>query len=141
MAVDECERITLRSLVRRRVCFGGFRRRTWRYHGLCPWGSIFVTKRNSAKLTTMDESTIIRQLEALAVTFGLQIRYEPIRIDEDLPNVPGGVCRLKGDNVLIINSNATLRDKINTLAEAVKNFDLDRIYILPVIRELLEKTR
>jgi hypothetical protein len=34
------ERITLRSLVRRRVCFGGFRRRTWRYHGLCPWGSI-----------------------------------------------------------------------------------------------------
>jgi hypothetical protein len=26
------KRITLRSLVRRRVCFGGFRRRTWRYH-------------------------------------------------------------------------------------------------------------
>jgi len=34
------KRITFRSLVRRRVCFGGFRRRTWRYHGLCPWGSI-----------------------------------------------------------------------------------------------------
>jgi hypothetical protein len=34
------KRITLRSLVRRRVCFGGFRRRTWRYHGLCPWGSM-----------------------------------------------------------------------------------------------------
>jgi len=57
---------------------------------------------------TMDESTIIRQLEALAVTFGLQIRYEAIRIDDDLPNVPGGVCRLKGDNVLIINSTATV---------------------------------
>ena len=98
-------------------------------------------KRSPAKPITMDESTIIRQLEALAVTFGLQIRYEPIRIDDDLPNVPGGVCRLKGDNVLIINSTATVRDKINTLAEAVKNFDLDRIYILPVIRELLEKAR
>jgi len=34
------KRITFRSLVRRRVCFGGFRRRTRRYHGLCPWGSI-----------------------------------------------------------------------------------------------------
>jgi hypothetical protein len=89
----------------------------------------------------MDESTIIRHLEALAVTFGLQIRYEPIRIDDDFPNVPGGVCRLKGDNILIINSNATLRDKINTLAKAVKNFDVDRVYILPVIRELLEKAR
>jgi hypothetical protein len=30
MAVDECEEDN----------FGGFRRRTWRYHGLCPWGSI-----------------------------------------------------------------------------------------------------
>jgi hypothetical protein len=38
------KRITLRSLVRRRVCFGGFRRRTWRYHGLCPWGSILEEK-------------------------------------------------------------------------------------------------
>jgi hypothetical protein len=89
----------------------------------------------------MDESTIVRQLEELAETFGLQIRYEPIRMDDDLPNVPGGVCRLKGDNVLIINSNATMRDKIKTLAEAVKNFDLDRVYILPAIRQLLEKTR
>ena len=98
-------------------------------------------KRNPAKLMTMDDLIIMGQLEALAVTFGLQIRYEPIRIDDDLPNVLGGVCRLKGDNVIILNSNATLRDKINTLAGAVKNFDLDRVYILPVIRELLEKAR
>ncbi len=89
----------------------------------------------------MDESTIVRQLEELAETFGLQIRYEPIRMDDDLPNVPGGVCHLKGDNVLIINSKTTMREKIKTLADAVKNFDLDRVYILPVIRELLEKTR
>jgi hypothetical protein len=89
----------------------------------------------------MDESTIIRQLEELADTFGLQIRYEPIRTDDNLPNVLGGVCRFKGDNVLIINSNATVRDKIKTLAEAIRNFDLDQVYILPVIRELLEKTR
>jgi len=94
-----------------------------------------------AKPMTMDDLTIMGKLEELAITFGLQIRYEPIRIDDDLPNVPGGVCRLKGDNVLIINSNSTVQDKINTLAEAVKNFDLDRIYILPVIRELLEKAR
>jgi hypothetical protein len=93
------------------------------------------------KPMTMDESTIVRQLEDLAETFGLQIRYEPIRLDDDLPNVRGGVCRFKGDDILIINSNATMRDRIKTLAEAVKNFDLDRVYILPVVRELLEKAR
>jgi len=36
------KRIILRSFVPRRVCFGGFRRRTRTYHGLCPWGSIRV---------------------------------------------------------------------------------------------------
>jgi hypothetical protein len=91
--------------------------------------------------THMDENTIIHQLEALAETFGLQIRYEPIRIDDELPNVPGGVCRLKGESVLIINSNATVRDKIKTLTEAVKYFDLERVYIRPALRELLEKAR
>jgi hypothetical protein len=38
------KRITLRSLVHRRVCFGGFRRRVWRYHVLCPWGSIMILR-------------------------------------------------------------------------------------------------
>lgn len=98
-------------------------------------------KRNLPEPTAMDEATIIGQLEELAVTFGLQIRYEPIRSDDKLPIVPGGVCRLRGDNVLIINSNVTVRDKIRTLVEAVKHSDIDRVYILPVIRELLEKTR
>ncbi len=42
------KRITLRSLVRRRVCFGGFRRRTWKDHGLCPWGSIYLLQREMA---------------------------------------------------------------------------------------------
>jgi hypothetical protein len=37
------KRITLRSLVCRKVCFGGFRRRTWSYHELRSWGSIGET--------------------------------------------------------------------------------------------------
>jgi hypothetical protein len=40
MGMDECERIIIRSLVDKRVCFGGFPRRTWMYDGLCPWGSM-----------------------------------------------------------------------------------------------------
>ena len=51
------------------------------------------------------------------------------------------MCRLKGQSVLIINSNATVRDKIKTLVEAVKHFDIDRVYIRPALRELLEKAR
>jgi hypothetical protein len=31
------------------------------------------------------------------------------------------------------------RDRINTLATALKHFDLDQIYLRPVLRELLDK--
>ena len=83
----------------------------------------------------MDERTIIDHLEELAEKFGVQIRYEAIKEDEDSINVVGGLCLLKGEYVLIINSKAPAKDRIKTLAMAVKHFDLDRIYIRPDLRE------
>ena len=88
----------------------------------------------------MDEATIIDHLEELAERFGIQIRYEVIKQDEDSINVVGGLCVLKGEYVLIINSKATTKDRIKTLAMAVKHFDLDQIYISPALRELLDRT-
>jgi len=46
---------------------------------------------------------------------------------------------LKGEPVLIVNSNASTREKITTLATALKHFDLDKVYIRPVVRELLDQ--
>ena len=87
----------------------------------------------------MDENAIIEQLEDLAKSFGIQIRSEPIKQDEDLVKVVGGLCLLKGEYVLIINSKATTMDRIWTLATALKHFDLDRIYLRPVLREILDR--
>ena len=87
----------------------------------------------------MDENTIVDQLEELAEKFGIQIRYEPIKQDEDLVRVVGGLCILRGEYVVIIDSKAAMRDKIRTLAEAITHFDLDQIYIKPALRELLRK--
>ena len=88
----------------------------------------------------MDENTIAEQLEELIKSFGIQIRCEAIKQDEDLVNVAGGLCLLRGEYVLIINSKATTMDRIKTLATALKHFDLDQIYLRPVLRELLDKT-
>jgi hypothetical protein len=87
----------------------------------------------------MDEQTILDQLEELAERFGIQIRYEPIKQDEDFVKVVGGLCLLRGTYVLIIDSKAAMRDKITTFAEALRHFDLDQIYIKPALRELLDK--
>jgi len=87
----------------------------------------------------MDESAIIEQLEELIQRFGIQIRREAIKQDDDSTPVAGGLCLLKGEYVLIINSKATKTDRMRTLAAALKHFDLDRIYLRPVLRELLDK--
>jgi len=86
----------------------------------------------------MDELWIADLLEELAESLGLQISYEPIRLDEELGTRPGGVCLLKGQRLIIINPNASMREKIRILSEAIKHYDLDRIYIRPVLRELLD---
>ena len=87
----------------------------------------------------MDDRAIIDQLEELAERFAIKIRYEPIKQDEDLVRIVGGLCLLQGEYVLIIDSKAAMIDKIRTFAEALRHFDLDQIYIKPVLRELLDK--
>ena len=85
---------------------------------------------------SMDDQAALSQLEGLAQALGVSVRYE--RITDDDPTNMGGLCRLKGECVIIVNSRATLADKIQTLAKALKNFDLHDVYIRPAIRELLE---
>jgi hypothetical protein len=87
----------------------------------------------------MDEQFIIGQLEGLVERFGIQIRYEPMHQDEESVKIVGGMCRLKEEYVVIINSKATFAEKIRALGETLKHFDLDGVYILPAVRELLEK--
>jgi hypothetical protein len=89
----------------------------------------------------MDEIAAVEELEKLAESFDIQIRYEPIRQDEDFVRVVGGLCLLRGKYVVIIDSKAAITEKIRILAEAIRHFDLDQVYIKPALRELLERVR
>ena len=84
----------------------------------------------------MDENTVLGQLEELARSLAIQIRYEPIKREGIFR--AGGLCRLKGEYVLIFDSKATMREKIQGLARAVSRFDLDQVYLRPGLREFLD---
>ena len=47
----------------------------------------------------MDEPQLIDLLEELAESFGVQISYDPIRLDEELGIRPGGACLFKGQRL------------------------------------------
>jgi len=85
----------------------------------------------------LDEDTLLGQLEELAHSLGIEIRYEPLRRESRF--FPGGLCRIKGEYVLILNAAATTEDKIQTMAKAVNRFDLSQVYLRPGLREFLDK--
>ena len=84
----------------------------------------------------MDERSLLGQLEKLAHELSISVRYEPIESEETFS--PGGLCRIKGEHVIIINGRATMPEKIYALARALKRFDLSQVYLRPALREFLE---
>jgi hypothetical protein len=84
----------------------------------------------------VNEGAILGQLEELAQSLGIEIRNEPFKKEGSFS--PGGLCRFKGDYILIFNTKATREDRIEALAKAVKRFDLDELYLRPGLREFLD---
>ncbi len=85
----------------------------------------------------MNEEVLLNQLEDLAEELGILVRDENINIEESSSS--GGLCRIEGKYVLILNSKITVKEKNQVMINALRQFDLSDIYIKPVIRELLEE--
>lgn len=85
----------------------------------------------------MDDHIALDQLEALAYNLGIEVRYE--KIPQDDVTISGGLYRLRGKNVVVIDARATAKERIRTLVQALKPFDLSDVYIRPALREILER--
>ena len=84
----------------------------------------------------MDDEILLSQFEELAEKLEILVRDENINIDES--SSPGGLCRIEGKYVIILNSKTTVKEKIQVMIEALNQFDFRDMYIKPVIWELLE---
>jgi leucyl-tRNA synthetase len=67
----------------------------------------------------LDERSLLGQLEDLARGLGIEVRYEILKREGAFTQ--GGLCRLKGQYLLFVNSKAANRDKIEALALAEPN--------------------
>ena len=84
----------------------------------------------------MNDEIILSYLEELAEKLEILVRDENINIEESSSS--GGLCRVEGKHVVILNSKATVKEKIQVMIEALQQFDLTDMYIKPVIRKLLD---
>ena len=84
----------------------------------------------------MHDEVILSYLEELAEKLEILVRDENINIEES--SSLGGLCRVEGQYVIILNSKASVKEKIQVMIESLHQFDLSDIYVKPVIRELLD---
>ena len=86
----------------------------------------------------MDDGVLLNQLEELAGKLEIEIRYGIIPGEDS--HRTGGLCRVNGQYKLIIHSRLTVKEKIGVIIKTLKGFEMGDVYVIPVIRELLDKS-
>ncbi len=79
----------------------------------------------------------VEELVEAAKCLGLKVRRERL-LREIGYRARGGLCRLREENLVIIDRDQSPHEQIEILAEALRGRDLDSVYLSPAVRRLIE---
>jgi len=89
------------------------------------------------EVTVMNETTILQHLEEIAEKLNLKVNYENLRKLHIFSK--GGFYRLQEDHIVLIENTLNLSEKIEILADALGQYDLEEIYMPPAVRKILDR--
>ena len=69
----------------------------------------------------------------------LQIEVSEQNLKTAGVKVQSGLCRVKGQNLFIMDKHASIHKKISILAAMLAEVPHEDVFIIPAVRELLEK--
>ncbi len=84
------------------------------------------------KIKEKDFEDTLQDLKALAAQLGARVRFEK-------GDFKGGYCILKESKVIVINKMTNLQRKVMILSAALKELGVDKIYLTPKIREIIDE--
>ena len=84
------------------------------------------------KIKEKEFEDTLQDLKALAAQLGASIRFEK-------GDFKGGYCILKESKVIVINKMSNLQRKVMILSAALKELGVDKIYLTPKIREIIDE--
>ena len=82
----------------------------------------------------MDSGNILMCLEELAEKLGISLRW-------DVLSSEGGICELRGKRILMVDRDLDDLSKIDVMAAALCDEPIEDIYILPEVREILDRAK
>ena len=92
-----------------------------------------MRRRTEAKSDeTMSEPMLLQELEALARRLGVKVRSGSLEGS-------GGLCRYGGATHLILNRSLSVPERIEEFLRALRQLDLDAVFVVPKIREMIEE--
>ena len=77
-------------------------------------------------------------LEELAHRLEIEVRFEPLGAQW---SSAGGLCRLRERRVIMIDSRAPLVEQVGVLLDALRDQDLEGLFIPPALRRDFERRR
>ena len=86
-----------------------------------------------------DAIWMLRQLEQLAAGLGIEVRYESLTSHDEELSLNSGYCRLKGRQLIIVETTLTPQKRCHVLANELRRFDLSTVFVTPAVRALLAK--
>jgi len=79
----------------------------------------------------MTQERILQGLETLIQNLSIDLRYEK-------GDFAGGLCKIGSRDIFIINNKLPIDKKIRIMAGELNRMNLERIYIRPALREIIE---
>jgi hypothetical protein len=80
---------------------------------------------------------MLRELERLARRMGIAVRFEAF---DPRATRRGGLCRLRGTPLVLVDAHATTLDKVGVLCEALARFDVEVLYVPPLLRARMHRS-
>lgn len=84
------------------------------------------------KIKEKEFEELIQDLKAVASQLGADVRFEK-------GDFKGGYCLLNENKIVVINKMANLQRKVMILSMALKELGVDKIYLNPRIREIIDE--
>lgn len=81
----------------------------------------------------LQDEQIMKALEDVADRLSVTVHYEEMRAFEF--RIQDGGCRIKGEHRIFIDRKRPLKERISVLAHELQKFDLEGVYIPPLLRE------
>jgi hypothetical protein len=87
----------------------------------------------------MKPEQMTEALESAATELGVRVRYEALSAGGLAGG--GGLCRVKGQWLVILDKKSSPAERAAMLADALANFDTDRVSLPPKAREAVDLRR